>query len=201
MDEDVIRALARWPDVPAVYGWLSLDARGRWRLHPGGDAAAGSAGEPISHPGTLAFIGRNYARDERDCWYFQNGPQRVYVRLDAAPWLLRRADAGPGLQTHTGLSVPAVSRWWMDDEGRLYAETGLGPGMIEDRELAPLLARLRTGDDEPALDALAAWLEGGTAGGSAVASLSLDGGPPAPLARIARAQIPARLGFRANPAP
>ena len=28
MDESVIRALAKWPNVPAVYGWLSLSRRG-----------------------------------------------------------------------------------------------------------------------------------------------------------------------------
>ena len=32
MDETVIRAMAKWPDVPAVWGWLSLDRRGVWKL-------------------------------------------------------------------------------------------------------------------------------------------------------------------------
>ena len=33
MDPSVLNALERWPEVPAVYGWLSLSARGDWRLH------------------------------------------------------------------------------------------------------------------------------------------------------------------------
>lgn len=196
MDEDVIKAMARWPDVPAAYGWLSLDARGRWRLHPGGDSAAGGPGEAIVHPGVIAFMNRNYVREGRD-WYVQNGPQRAYVRLDAAPYLLRRADAGPGLQTHTGLAVGRVERWWLDEEGRLYAETDLGPGMVEDRELAPLLERLRTGTGEPALPALGE----GLAGGAALPDVSLDGAPLAPLLRLARAEAPIRLGFQASPEP
>jgi hypothetical protein len=197
MDEDVIKAMARWPDVPAAYGWLSLDARGRWRLHPAGDAAAGGPGEAIDHPGVLAFMNRNYTCEGRD-WYVQNGPQRAYVRLDAAPYLLRRADAGPGLQTHTGLAVGRVAHWWLDDEGRLYAATDRGPAMVEDRELPALLERLRTAAGEPALQALEQSLADASAN-AALPDIALDDGPLAPLSRLARTEVPARLGFRADP--
>ena len=30
MDEMVKAALKKWPNVPACYGWLALDARGDW---------------------------------------------------------------------------------------------------------------------------------------------------------------------------
>lgn len=196
MDEDVIKAMARWPNVPAAYGWLSLDARGRWRLHPAGDAAAGGPGEPIDHPGVQAFMNRNYTCEGRD-WFVQNGPQRAYVRLDAAPYLLRRADAGPGLQTHTGLAVGRVTHWWLDEEGRLYAATDRGPGMVEDRELPHVLERLRTAHGEPVLQALEQSLAAGTR--APLPDIALDDGPPAPLARLTRAEAPARLGFRADP--
>ena len=73
MDHGVIRAMARWTDVPAVYGWLSLDCRGRWCLR----------GEPVSHRGAREFMSRNYACTDAGHWYFQNGPQRVYVELEA----------------------------------------------------------------------------------------------------------------------
>lgn len=195
MDEDVIKAMARWPNVPAAYGWLSLDARGRWRLHPAGDATAGGPGEAIAHSGVLAFMNRNYACEGLD-WYVQNGPQRAYVRLDAAPYLLRRADAGPGLQTHTGLPVGRVAHWWLDEEGQLYAMTDRGPSMVEDRELAPLLERLRTTTGEPALHALEKGLVDAR---TALPDISLDDGPLAPLSRLARADVPGRLGFQANP--
>lgn len=32
MDEIVKAAMAKWPEVPACYGWLGLDARGQWHL-------------------------------------------------------------------------------------------------------------------------------------------------------------------------
>ena len=64
MDDSVLRGLAKWPDVPAVYGWLSLDRRGHWRIK----------GEHIGNPTVSAFIGRNYEYDSQGRWFFQNGP-------------------------------------------------------------------------------------------------------------------------------
>ena len=32
MDEMVRQAMAKWPNVPACYGWLGLDARGQWYM-------------------------------------------------------------------------------------------------------------------------------------------------------------------------
>ena len=72
MDASVIKAMARWPDVPAVYGWLSLDRRGRWCLR----------GEAVTHRGAVQFINRNYDHTSDGRWYFQNGPQRVFVDLE-----------------------------------------------------------------------------------------------------------------------
>lgn len=63
MDDIVHRALARWPNVPDVYGWLTLDARGHWWIR---DAR-------LDHPATLAFIARNYQPDAQGAWFFQNG--------------------------------------------------------------------------------------------------------------------------------
>ena len=57
MDEIVARSLAKWPNVPAVYGWLELDRRGNWRIK----------GERITNPAFNDFIARNYDRDERGC--------------------------------------------------------------------------------------------------------------------------------------
>ena len=193
MDEDVIKAMARWPDVPAAYGWLSLDARGRWRLHPAGDAAAGGPGEAIDHPGVLAFMNRNYTCEGRD-WYVQNGPQRAYVRLDAAPYLLCRADAGPGLQTHTGLAVGKVVHWWLDEEGRLYAATDRGPGMVQDRELPLLLERLRTAKGEPALQAQDTWLAGLAASDERIDLAVTANGSDEYLGEIVLDSIDLRLG-------
>lgn len=158
MDSDVLAAMARWPDVPDAYGWLSLDARGRWRLHPEGDALAGGPGVSISNPGILAFIARNYGHDEQGRWFFQNGPQRVFVRLDAAPLILRQADEAGRLATHTDRPVTRVERWALDAGGRLYAATEHGPGMVEDRYLPGVLELMRTAAGRPLLEDPPGWL-------------------------------------------
>src|SRR5690242_20319195 len=98
MDDIVIRAMAKWPNVPAVYGWLALDGRGQWsikRTAPAPSASASARLEPVTNPKLIEFIGRNYAHDEQGCWYFQNGPQRVYVTLDYTPFVYRIARMQP----------------------------------------------------------------------------------------------------------
>jgi len=194
MDQSVKDALARWPNVPAVYGWLSLDARGRWRLHPQGQANDGGPGEPITNTQILEFISRNYEHDDDGRWFFQNGPQRVFVRLDAAPFVLRLADDNRSLVTHTDARVEAVSAWWLDDEGQLYASTPMGAGIVLDRDLQSLLEMMRTQAGATLLDALA----------DLAPSRSMTAVWPgvytaAPLQAIAQADIAARLAF--DPAP
>ncbi|MEN5160254.1 DUF2946 family protein [Achromobacter spanius] len=194
MDQSVKDALARWPNVPAVYGWLSLDARGRWRLHPQGQANEGGTGEPITNTQILAFIGRNYDHDDAGRWFFQNGPQRVFVRLDAAPYVLRLADDNRGLITHTNVAVGSVSGWWLDDTGRLFASTPLGAGIVLDRDLQPLLETLQTAAGAPLMDALAGLMPGQSIS-VAWPGVHVD----APLHSIAQADVADRLAF--DPAP
>jgi hypothetical protein len=160
MDQEVLNAIARWPDVPAVYGWLSLDGRGRWKIHPGGGSADGGPGEPIGNAQIQSFIGRNYGADGRGCWYFQNGPQRVYVRLDAAPLVLRLGDDGQQLQTHTNLLVSSVMAWWLDDAGLLYVQTEHGPAIILDRDLEAVIAQMSDDTKTPLIDTLATLSKG-----------------------------------------
>lgn len=194
MDPSVKDAIARWPDVPAVYGWLSLDARGRWRLHPQGLAGQGGPGESITNAQILGFINRNYEHDDAGRWFFQNGPQRVYLRLDAAPYVLRLSDDSRTLVTHTDAAVDAISGWWLDDSGQLYAMTPQGPGIVLDRDLPALLDRLTTEDGAPLLDVL-----DGLAPEQTI-RITLPGAyPDAPLRRIDQAAVAATLGFQANP--
>lgn len=135
MDEIVLRGMAKWPNVPAVYGWLSLDRRGQWLIK----------GERISNPLVTEFIGRNYARDERGCWFFQNGPQRVFVVLDFAPFVYRvvSPEGSPlALETHSGKPVSSVAGAWIDENGAALLETEHGIGAIHDRDLDWLLPHL-----------------------------------------------------------
>ena len=46
-------------------------------------------GDRLENEKLVGFINRNYLHDERGNWYFQNGPQRVYVNLEAAPFIAR----------------------------------------------------------------------------------------------------------------
>lgn len=194
MDQSVKDALARWPNVPAVYGWLSLDARGRWRLHPQGQANDGGPGEAITNTQILEFISRNYEHDDGGRWFFQNGPQRVFVRLDAAPYVLRLADDNRGLVTHTDARVDSVGGWWLNDEGQLYASTPLGAGLVLDRDLQPLLEMMQTEAGEPLLDALT-----DLAPGQSVSTHWPGIYDATPLQSITQADVAARLGF--DPAP
>ena len=138
MDATVLAAIARWPNVPAVFGWLSLTARGEWRIR----------GEPIANAALRDFIGRNYAADDRGRWYFQNGPQRVYVELELAPLIFRLQCDGT-LRTHTG-EVPRELRAAALVDGATFALlTELGPGSVDDRDAAQFLAALANAAGRP----------------------------------------------------
>src|SRR6188472_3454450 len=89
MDDIVKQAMAKWPNVPHCYGWLALDARGGWRMRNEQAQVQQQAGERITNAALLGFINRNYTHDEQGRWYFQNGPQRVYVNLETTPYIVR----------------------------------------------------------------------------------------------------------------
>ena len=123
MDEIVARSMAKWPNVPAVFGWLGLDRRGQWRIK----------GERISNAALNEFISRNYACDERCRWYFQNGPQRVYVKLAYTPFVVRHD--GEALLDHCGRTFRPEERF-VDDEGSLLVSGGGTVALMDDRDLA-----------------------------------------------------------------
>jgi len=143
MDEIVKAALAKWPNVPACYGWLGLDARGVWYMRDDKAQAAGpfagpgsspaSRGSQLRHDKLIDFIGRNYEADASGQWYFQNGPQRVYVELEAAPFIWRVHD-DLSVGSHTGLAA-RPQRCWLDEQGRLYLETDLGFGLVHSLDM------------------------------------------------------------------
>jgi hypothetical protein len=122
MDEIVVRSLAKWPNVPAVYGWLDLDRRGNWLIK----------GERIGNVALREFIARNYAADARGCWFFQNGPQRVFVRLAYTPFVMHYQ--GEALFDHCGRPVEALETF-LDDEGSVLVRGASGIGLLDDRDL------------------------------------------------------------------
>lgn len=143
MDELVQAAMRKWPNVPDCYGWLGLDARGDWYMRDDAtqqrgsfQSGPGSKGSRLQHDKLVAFIGRNYAKDHRGCWYFQNGPQRVYVELIHAPWVCRLAEHGE-VQSHTGLSME-VQACLVDESGLVYLHTQLGLGLVHSQDVGVL---------------------------------------------------------------
>ncbi|OGA56675.1 MAG: hypothetical protein A3G81_23570 [Betaproteobacteria bacterium RIFCSPLOWO2_12_FULL_65_14] len=123
MDEIVARSLAKWPNVPAVYGWLALDRRGNWLIK----------GERIGNSALREFIARNYEADAHGRWYFQNGPQRVYVRLAYTPLVVHYA--GEALFDHCERRfLPRGA--FQDDEGSVLLVGEPAVALLDDRDLA-----------------------------------------------------------------
>jgi hypothetical protein len=133
MDELVKQSLTKWPNVPHCYGWLALDARGAFRMRDESAQAAHQPGDIIRHESLLAFIYRNYDCDSRGAWYFQNGPQRVYVELEATP-LIWRVEPDASVHDHTGRPA-RVQRCLLDELGRLYLETDTGFGLVHTMDM------------------------------------------------------------------
>ena len=148
MDDIVKRAIAKWPNVPDCFGWLGLDARGNWYMRdepaqaagsfvaPTGNRVEAAKGSLLLHDKLIEFIQRNYESDAAGRWFFQNGPQRVYVELEATPFIWR-VDATPGFPVTAHTGQPAgVQRCVLDEQGRLYLETNLGFGLVHTQDMA-----------------------------------------------------------------
>jgi hypothetical protein len=132
MDDIVRQAIAKWPNVPHCFGWLGLDARGNWYMRDDAVQAAGpfpqSKGSLLRHEKLIDFIQRNYEHDAAGQWFFQNGPQRVYVELEITPLVWR---LGPGFSVTAHTGQPArLRRVGVDELGRLYLDTDLGFGLV-----------------------------------------------------------------------
>jgi hypothetical protein len=189
MDDIVKQAMARWPDVPHCYGWLALDARGRWRMRDEAAQQANGPGERLTNAALLGFINRNYLRDERGCWYFQNGPQRVFVNLEATPFIAR-TDPAQGLLLQTGQALAALERSFLTEDGAPIVQGGDVVAQLDDRDVAQWLSAMEL-DGRPLRDEeLMAWLEGGT--GELVMHYR---GKRVTVERIASADLPQRFGY------
>jgi hypothetical protein len=193
MDDVVLRAIARWPAVPAVYGWLGLDRRGNWVLK----------GERVGNRRIAEFIARNYAQDEQGRWFFQNGPQRVYVTLAYTP-LVYRTRPGEKLAfvSHTGRAAARVARAWLDETGALLVETELGIGLIHDQDLPEVLTRVLGSDGTPLSDEAIDRLLDEAAGADPGALPRLDTAAGlVPVYTILADEVPQRFGFVREPRP
>ena len=143
MDDIVKQAMAKWPNVPHCYGWLGLDARGNWYMRDDRVQAQGTftqaKGSLLKHEKLIDFINRNYLSDDSSLseakgqWFFQNGPQRVYVELEATP-IIWRVSANFEVAAHTGESA-RLQRCVTDEHGRLYLEAAAGFGLVHTADM------------------------------------------------------------------
>ncbi len=133
MDEQVLRSLIKWPNVPHCFGWLALDRRGQWRMRDEFAQANQLAGSVIQHAALNEFISRNYACDSLGRYFFQNGPQRVFITLDATPWIARiiPSENGPQLLTQCGTEFKPQGAL-SDEKGNIYI-TGLIAQSLSDQ--------------------------------------------------------------------
>ena len=151
MDDIVQQAMVKWPNVPDCFGWLGLDTRGQWCLRDDAAQAAGAfvSGRPgakgsvLQHEKLLGFIARNYASDAAGRWYFQNGPQRVYVELQCTPYIWR-VDGSGGVTSHTGVQT-MVRACYLDEAGWLYLDTPLGFGLVHTADVERAAAQVECG--------------------------------------------------------
>lgn len=151
MDDIVKQALAKWPNVPDCYGWLGLDARGNWYMRDDQTQALGAfpaaKGSLLRHDKLIDFIQRNYERDDAGRWFFQNGPQRVYVELEAAP-LVWRIDDDFAVTSHTGERVEPTA-CLLDEDGKLYLAAPIGLGLVHTQDVGLAAEAIEQGRWQP----------------------------------------------------
>jgi hypothetical protein len=194
MDDSVKQAMAKWPNVPHCYGWLALDARGGWRMRDEAAQQAGLAGDRIAHEALLGFINRNYACDDGGRWYFQNGPQRVYVDLEATPYIVR-TDPTQGFLLQTGEPLAQVDQAYMTERGQLILEGGGKLAQIDDRDLAQCTGALSIAGAPASDEQLMTWL-----GASSPAPMTMQyQGRELPVQRTDSAALAQRFGFVQQP--
>lgn len=155
MDDLVKQALVKWPNVPDCYGWLGLDARGNWFMRDDRVQAQGafigggpqSKGSQLKHEKLIDFIQRNYEADALGQWFFQNGPQRVYVELEATPLIWRVNDDG-AIHDHRGIAAH-LQHCLLDEQGRVYLVTDIGFGLVHSLDMVQVADAVEQGRWQP----------------------------------------------------
>ena len=133
MDEQVLRSLIKWPNVPDCYGWLALDRRGQWRMVDEYAQQHHLPGKLIDHVALNEFISRNYASDMAGRYFFQNGPQRVFITLNATPWVLRIIpnEQHPQLLTQCQSQMTPTGAL-SDEQGNIYIVGSIQQTVFQD---------------------------------------------------------------------
>ncbi|SFD33030.1 DUF2946 family protein [Massilia yuzhufengensis] len=189
MDDIVKQAMAKWPNVPHCYGWLGLDARGNWRMRDEAAQQAGAPGDKLANTKLAGFINRNYGHDDKGRWYFQNGPQRVYVNLESTPFIAR-TDPAQGFVVQTGQAMGPLEGVFMTDAGALVLQAGDIVAQLDDRDVASVLARMEFDGHPASIEAIMAWLED-----DAEELALVTDGARVVVERLAADALPRRFGY------
>ena len=148
MDDIVRQAIAKWPNVPDCFGWMGLDARGHWYMRDDATQAQGpfpqARGSLLQHEKLIDVIHRNYEADAQGRWFFQNGPQRVYIELEATPLVWRIGTDGVPV-AHTGLRMPDAGECLVDEAGRVYLASSAGLGLVHSLDVAQMADAIEQG--------------------------------------------------------
>ena len=100
----------------------ALDRRGNWLIK----------GSRIGNAALRDIIGRNYQPDEDGRWYFQNGPQRVYVGLAYTPLVVHYEGDKLVDQRNRPFRPEAALE---DDEGSVLLQGEGTVALLDDRDL------------------------------------------------------------------
>jgi len=197
MDEIVKQAMAKWPNVPHCYGWLALDARGAWRMRDERAQALNLPGDKIVHTALLNFINRNYTHDDQSRWYFQNGPQRVYVNLEATPYIAH-TDSSQNFVLHTREPLSSIDAAWLTESGQLVLQSAEKIALVDDRDMAQCISQLRMDGERVGDEQLLDWL----ANSANANQLGLyDQEKLVPILRIQFNMLANKFGFVSTPHP
>ena len=179
---------------------LRLAGSGRarnWRMRDERAQQQNLPGDKLAHEALIAFIVRNYAADDRGCWYFQNGPQRVYVNLEATPYIVR-TDPSCGWLLHTGAAMGGIDKAVLTETGALVLRSGEIVAQLDDRDFALVLPLLRMNDEPVADETLLEWMESDAHSVASTLTLT-DHERQVPVHRVAAAQLAAHFGYVSEP--
>jgi hypothetical protein len=95
-------------------------------------------GTVIVHQALNEFISRNYACDTEGRYFFQNGPQRVFITLVATPWVVRMipSDRDTKLLTQCQSAIEP-SAALSDENGNIYIVGKISQVVYENLNQAP----------------------------------------------------------------
>jgi len=134
VDTIIDAALQKWPQVPNCYGWLNFDRRGEWRIQNEYAQQHKLPGELITHQGFKSYIEAHLAHDMRGNYFFQNGPQRVFIHFAYCPWVIRFYPLEEGhwqLRTTLGEVIEPLA-CFLDEHGQVMFEADFSSRMVNE---------------------------------------------------------------------